>query len=83
MLKDLLNKFWNKTTLLKTINLLFIIWKTIRVILGPGNCKFIPSCSYYSKEAIQKYGLIKGSYLAIKRIIKCSPFTSGGYDPIP
>ncbi|MCX7641508.1 MAG: membrane protein insertion efficiency factor YidD [Elusimicrobiales bacterium] len=62
---------------------MFIIWKTIRIILGPGYCKFIPSCSYYSRDAIKKYGIFKGSYFSIKRLLKCNPFTKGGYDPVP
>ena len=46
------------------------------------NCKFYPTCSEYTKQAIQKYGAIKGSFLGIKRILKCNPFSKGGYDPL-
>lgn len=46
-------------------------------------CRFIPTCSEYALEAIQKYGAIKGSWLAVKRILKCHPFHKGGYDPVP
>jgi putative membrane protein insertion efficiency factor len=50
----------------------------------PGNsCRFYPSCSHYGYQAIYKHGAIKGSFLAIYRIIRCNPFNSGGYDPIP
>ena len=50
----------------------------------PGNsCRFYPSCSHYGYQAIYKHGAFKGSYLAIWRIIRCNPFSSGGYDPIP
>lgn len=45
-------------------------------------CKYYPSCSEYAKLAIEKYGCIKGIYLSIKRIIKCNPFSKGGYDPL-
>ena len=45
-------------------------------------CPYFPSCSQYGLEAIQKYGAIKGGYLAIKRICKCHPFHPGGYDPL-
>ena len=45
-------------------------------------CKFYPSCSEYTKQAIIKYGLIKGCFLSVKRIIKCNPFSKGGYDPL-
>lgn len=45
-------------------------------------CKFYPTCSEYTKQAIEKYGAIKGSYLGIKRILRCNPFSKGGYDPL-
>ena len=45
-------------------------------------CKFYPSCSEYTKQAIEKYGVIKGCIYGIKRIIKCNPFSKGGYDPL-
>lgn len=45
-------------------------------------CKFYPSCSEYTKQAILKYGCLKGSFLGIKRIFKCNPFSKGGYDPV-
>lgn len=48
-----------------------------------GMCKHIPSCSNYGIEAIREYGSIKGSYLTILRIIRCNPFSKGGYDPVP
>ncbi len=45
-------------------------------------CKYYPTCSEYTKQAIEKYGVIKGSLLGIKRILKCNPFSKGGYDPL-
>lgn len=45
-------------------------------------CKFYPSCSEYTKQAIKKYGAVKGSFLGIKRILRCNPFSKGGYDPV-
>ncbi|HZW83139.1 MAG TPA: membrane protein insertion efficiency factor YidD [Candidatus Deferrimicrobium sp.] len=50
--------------------------------LLPPSCRFYPTCSQYAILALEKYGLIKGSFLAIKRILKCHPFHPGGYDPI-
>jgi len=47
-----------------------------------GFCRFTPSCSAYSYEAINKYGMIKGGYLAIWRICRCNPFSKGGFDPV-
>ena len=49
----------------------------------PPSCRFEPSCSHYGYEAIDKYGAIKGSWLAAKRISRCHPFHPGGYDPVP
>lgn len=49
----------------------------------PRVCRFYPSCSEYTKQAIIKYGFLKGVRLGIFRIFKCHPFNSGGYDPLP
>ena len=45
-------------------------------------CKFYPTCSEYTKQAIEKYGAVKGTRLGIKRFLKCNPFSKGGYDPL-
>ncbi|WP_082680516.1 membrane protein insertion efficiency factor YidD [Oceanivirga salmonicida] len=45
-------------------------------------CKYYPTCSEYMKQAIEKYGIFKGIYLGTKRILRCNPFTYGGYDPL-
>ena len=54
-------------------------------IPGPwhNTCRFTPTCSNYAKEAIERYGFIKGWYLSIKRILRCNPFGGKGYDPVP
>lgn len=46
-------------------------------------CKYYPTCSEYTKQAIEKYGLLKGIFLGFIRILKCNPFSKGGYDPVP
>ncbi len=46
------------------------------------HCKYEPTCSEYMKQAVEKYGFIKGVLLGIKRILKCNPFSKGGYDPL-
>lgn len=48
-----------------------------------GYCKFQPTCSDYAIIAIQRFGSLKGSFLTIKRILRCNPFSKGGYDPVP
>lgn len=54
----------------------------ISPLLGP-RCRFYPSCSSYGLEAIQLYGAAKGSYLTLRRLLKCHPFHEGGIDPVP
>ena len=49
----------------------------------PAKCRFYPTCSQYTLEAVKEHGAIKGTYLGIKRISKCHPFHEGGYDPVP
>jgi uncharacterized protein len=51
--------------------------------LFPATCRFYPTCSTYFIQAVRKYGPIKGSYLGIKRILRCHPGNPGGYDPVP
>jgi putative membrane protein insertion efficiency factor len=55
---------------------------TISRVLPPS-CRFTPSCSVYGYQAIEKYGIFKGGWMAIKRIGRCNPFNPGGYDPVP
>lgn len=51
--------------------------------LTPPACRFTPTCSEYAVEALQKYGPIKGSWLAIRRVLRCRPGGGSGYDPVP
>lgn len=70
--------------MLKNICLFLIIfYKKFISPLKPPCCRFYPSCSSYAYEAYLKYGFLRGSYLSIKRILKCHPFHDGGYDPVP
>lgn len=57
-----------------------------QIFLSPflgGACKFYPSCSHYAQEAMARYGARRGSVLALKRLLRCRPFTQGGFDPVP
>lgn len=67
-------------------SILILIVKMYRKFISPlksqPTCRFYPTCSQYSLEALEKYGTIKGSYLSVKRIVKCNPFHPGGYDPL-
>ena len=51
--------------------------------LSPPSCRFTPTCSHYACDAIQHHGMIKGLWLASKRIVRCNPWSAGGYDPVP
>ena len=66
--------------------LLLILIKFYQFFISPltgQNCRFYPSCSAYAVEAVQKHGSLKGSLLAVKRILRCHPFHAGGFDPVP
>ena len=58
-----------------------IYQKNISPFLGK-KCKFYPTCSEYTKQAVEKYGVVIGLYKGIKRILRCNPFSKGGYDPL-
>jgi putative membrane protein insertion efficiency factor len=64
------------------LGLIRLYQNTVSRVL-PHACRFQPTCSHYAVEAIKKYGLIRGSRMAANRIIRCNPFTEGGYDPVP
>jgi uncharacterized protein len=51
--------------------------------LLPPSCRFLPSCSEYGYQAIEKYGIIRGGAMTVWRILRCNPFGKGGYDPVP
>ena len=67
------------------------VWIGVRLIrlyrlvfaFVPSSCRFEPSCSRYTEQAIQKYGLWRGSWMGAKRIGRCHPWNPGGYDPVP
>lgn len=66
--------------------LAMLVIKFYRYVISPmipPRCRFQPSCSLYAEEAIERFGVMQGSYLAIKRICRCHPFGKHGYDPVP
>lgn len=66
--------------------IVLIILKAYQYLISPilgNNCRYLPTCSYYTHTAIERFGVFKGSYMGIKRILRCHPFHSGGLDPVP
>ena len=54
----------------------------LSIFYSQGFCRFQPTCSQYTYQAIEKYGVLKGSFLGLWRILRCNPFSKGGYDPV-
>ncbi len=73
-------RYWPRWVLLALIRLYQM---SVSPLLPANTCRFYPSCSHYGYQAIYKHGVIKGSLLAIWRILRCNPFHPGGYDPVP
>ncbi|MFW5860913.1 MAG: membrane protein insertion efficiency factor YidD [Spirochaetota bacterium] len=63
--------------------MLLRIYKLIISPWLPNACRFYPTCSVYAVDAVTKHGAVKGSFLAVKRVLRCNPFFEGGYDPVP
>ena len=68
---------------LPLLALIRLYQKLISPALPAGTCRFTPTCSHYSYQAIAKHGAIKGVGLSIWRVLRCQPFSRGGYDPVP
>lgn len=68
---------------LATLAMIRVYKITFSPLLFAGSCRFVPSCSTYAEEAVFRYGALRGSWLAVKRLLRCQPICSGGLDPVP
>lgn len=59
------------------------LYKTFLSPFLPSACRFEPTCSQYTAEAVDKHGAVRGTWMGVKRILRCQPFCKGGYDPVP
>ncbi len=67
-------------------SIILFLLKAYKLLLSPligQHCRFLPTCSDYMAQAINKYGISRGLYLGARRILKCHPFHEGGFDPVP
>jgi putative membrane protein insertion efficiency factor len=72
--------YWPRLALLALIRL---YQATLSKAMPPNTCRFYPSCSHYGYQAIYKYGVLKGGWMAFWRVLRCNPFNPGGVDPVP
>ncbi|HBQ65096.1 MAG TPA: membrane protein insertion efficiency factor YidD [Clostridiales bacterium] len=69
---------------MKTVLLgIIAFYRKILSPVKPSCCRFVPTCSEYAREAIDSHGVVRGSFLAVRRLLKCHPFHEGGFDPVP
>jgi putative membrane protein insertion efficiency factor len=81
-LRDIPKTLWNVPQV-SVLALIRLYQVTISRVLPSGTCRFYPTCSHYGYQAIAKYGLLRGGWMAFKRILRCQPFNPGGFDPVP
>jgi len=75
---------YERITMVKNLAVKFLrAYKRYVSGLLPPACRFTPTCSEYAAEAVQRYGVVTGAWLAVKRLLRCHPFHPGGFDPVP
>ena len=80
-LRDLPRTLWNVPRI-AVLSLIRLYQMTISKGMPANTCRFYPSCSHYGYQAVYKYGALKGSVMAVWRVLRCNPFNPGGYDPV-
>jgi putative membrane protein insertion efficiency factor len=81
-LRDL-PRTWANAPRLVLLSLIKVYQHTFSRTLPPDTCRFYPTCSHYTYQAIYKYGVLKGGSMSGWRLLRCNPFNAGGYDPVP
>ena len=81
-LRELPVTIWNLPRF-PLLGLIRLYQMTVSRALPPNTCRFYPTCSHYGYQAIYKYGVLKGSWMAAWRVLRCNPFNPGGFDPVP
>jgi hypothetical protein len=76
-------KWFKQIILMFLLACIKIYQMVLSPLLGPSKCRYTPTCSEYAREALQKHGLLKGTWLALKRLASCAPWGGHGYDPVP
>ena len=74
---------WGNLARLPVLAIIRLYQLTLSRLLPQNTCRFMPTCSHYGYQAIARHGLIKGGWLATWRVLRCQPFSRGGYDPVP
>ncbi len=80
-LRDLPRTIWNMPRI-GVLSIIRLYQMTISKGMPENTCRFYPSCSHYGYQAVYKYGALKGSAMAVWRVLRCNPFNPGGYDPV-
>jgi putative membrane protein insertion efficiency factor len=80
MIYDIL---WELVPIRNVVIRLLRVYQVLISPMYPPRCRFVPSCSQYAIEAIERFGVIRGGWLTVKRLLKCGPWHKGGFDPVP